>query len=106
MKAAWISDGKGIASLKVEAIDVPQLGPGEAQVRLHCATLNFRDLIVAKGLLIAMDLTGGAERRIPMSCATGVVTAVGDGVSRAWKLRYRRARKEAERHANHSGRRR
>ena len=83
MKAAWISEGAGIDSIMIEDVVVPPPGPGEAQVRLHCATLNFRDLIVAKGLLLeSMGGIAGDGRRVPMSCATGVVMAVGSGVSR------------------------
>ncbi len=83
MKTAWITEGKGIDAITVAQVDVPSPAPGEAQVRLHAATLNFRDMIVAKGLLAAMGgITGGADRRIPMSCAAGVVAAVGEGVMR------------------------
>lgn len=84
MKTAWISEGRGIDSLVIQDDVVAPPAPGEAQVRLHCATLNFRDLIVAKGLLVASigRLTGDADRRVPLSCATGVVTAVGSGVAR------------------------
>lgn len=81
MKTAIVTEGKGIEAIRIERTEAQRPGPREAQLRLHCATLNFRDLIVAKGLLIAMDLTGGGPR-VPMSCATGVVTQVGEGVSR------------------------
>jgi NADPH:quinone reductase-like Zn-dependent oxidoreductase len=83
MKAAFIIEGSGIDAIDVRDVDLPPPGPGEAKVRLHSATINFRDLIVAKGLLIPSmgGITGGVER-IPMSCAAGVVTAVGEGVSR------------------------
>ena len=47
MKAAWISEGRGIDSIAFGEVEVPAPGPGEAQVRLTCATLNFRDLIAA-----------------------------------------------------------
>ncbi|MEJ6009888.1 NAD(P)-dependent alcohol dehydrogenase [Novosphingobium aquae] len=83
MKAATIVEGQGIDAIELRDVDVAPPAPGEAQVRLHCATINFRDLIVAKGLLIPSmgGITGGGTR-IPMSCAAGVVTAVGEGVSR------------------------
>ncbi|MFM5931038.1 MAG: zinc-dependent alcohol dehydrogenase family protein [Novosphingobium sp.] len=83
MKSAFIIEGSGIDAITLRDVDLPAPSAGEAQVRLHCATINFRDLIVAKGLLIPSmgGITGGAER-VPMSCATGVVTAVGEGVSR------------------------
>jgi NADPH:quinone reductase-like Zn-dependent oxidoreductase len=83
MKAATIVEGQGIDAIELRDIEVPPPAPGEAQVRLHCATINFRDLIVAKGLLIPSmgGITGGGTR-IPMSCAAGVVTSVGEGVTR------------------------
>lgn len=82
MKAAFVSEGRGFDSLQLRDMDVSAPGRGEAQVRLHCATLNFRDIIIAKGLLQHMELTGAVTRRIPLSCATGVVTEVGPGVTR------------------------
>ncbi|MFM5907481.1 MAG: zinc-dependent alcohol dehydrogenase family protein [Novosphingobium sp.] len=83
MKSAFIVEGQGIDAIALRDVDLPPPAAGEAQVRLHCATINFRDLIVAKGLLIPSmgGITGGTER-VPMSCATGVVCAVGEGVSR------------------------
>ncbi len=78
-KVATLLSGKGIESITVSEADVPQPGPGEALVRLHAATLNFRDIIMAKALIpgIAKEPT-----LIPLSCAAGEVAAVGGGVTR------------------------
>lgn len=79
MKQAVLQSGKGIDTLTIREADVPQPGPGEALVRLHAATLNFRDLIMAKGLIpgIAKE-----PELVPLSCSAGEVVSVGQGVSR------------------------
>ncbi len=79
MKQAFVQSGQGIATLALRDIAVPQPGPGEALVRLHAATLNFRDIIMAKGLIPGIAKT---PELVPLSCAAGVVEAVGDGVTR------------------------
>jgi NADPH:quinone reductase-like Zn-dependent oxidoreductase len=78
-KVATLQSGKGIATLRVADAPVPQPGPGEALVRLHAATLNFRDIIMAKGLIpgIAKE-----PELIPLSCAAGAVVSLGEGVTR------------------------
>ncbi len=79
MKVAKVYGGKGIDAIKLIEAPVPSPGPGEALVRLRAATLNFRDLIMVKGLIPAIcrepDL-------IPLSCAAGEVVSVGSGVTR------------------------
>lgn len=79
MKTAILESGKGIDTLRVTDAPTPEPGPGEARVRLHAATLNFRDVIMAKNLIpgIAKE-----PEVVPMSCAAGVVEAVGEGVTR------------------------
>ena len=69
----------GIESLTITHEDVPTPGPGEALVRLRAATLNFRDLIMVKGLIPGIYKTPDL---VPLSCAAGVVVAVGAGVTR------------------------
>ncbi len=78
-KLARLLSGKGIETLKIEDAAVPEPGPGEALVRLHAATLNFRDLIMAKGLIpgIAKE-----PDLVPLSCGAGEVVSVGSGVTR------------------------
>lgn len=70
--------GDGIAALQLEERPVPTPGPGEVLVKMTAASLNYRDLLVIKGV-------GGwkpAEPRIPVSDGVGVVVAIGEGVSR------------------------
>ena len=78
-KTASLQSGKGIGTLRIIETPVPRPGPGQALLRLQCATLNFRDHIMADGLI-----PGIAKQPdlIPLSCAAGVVEAVGDGVDR------------------------
>ena len=80
MKQAVLQTGKGIETIAhPRCCRCRKPGPGEALVRLHAATLNFRDIIMAK------DLIPGIAKEpdlVPLSCAAGVVEAVGDGVTR------------------------
>jgi NADPH:quinone reductase-like Zn-dependent oxidoreductase len=79
MKTAVLQSGKGIETLKIVEADVPTPAPGEALVRLHAATLNFRDIIMAKGLIpgIAKE-----PELVPLSCAAGEVVSTGSEVTR------------------------
>lgn len=78
-KVATILSGKGIDQITVRDAPIPEPGPGEALVRLTAATLNFRDLIMCKGLIpgIAKE-----PDLIPLSCAAGEVVSTGGGVTR------------------------
>ncbi|MDE3198283.1 MAG: NAD(P)-dependent alcohol dehydrogenase [Acidobacteriota bacterium] len=78
MKACRFLESFGLEHLRF--IDLPDLqpGPGQAVVRVRACSLNFRDLVVAKGgygRAIAPPLT-------PLSDGAGEVLAVGDGVTR------------------------
>lgn len=79
MKQATIKSWEGIDTIAVEDVPIPRPGPGQALVRLTAATLNYRDIIVAKGLIPGF---GKRPTLVPLSCAAGVVEAVGDSVSR------------------------
>ena len=78
-KVARLLSGKGIETLTIGDAPVPEPGPGEALVRLHAATLNFRDIIMAKALIpgIAKE-----PDLVPLSCGAGEVVSVGSGVTR------------------------
>ena len=78
-KVATLQSGKGIETLRVADAAAPEPGAGEALVRLNAATLNFRDIIMAKGLIpgIAKE-----PDLVPLSCAAGEVVSVGSGVTR------------------------
>lgn len=79
MKLAKVASGKGIDSIRVAEAAVPEPSPGEALVRIKAATLNFRDIIVAKGLIPGL---GKEPDVVPLSCSAAEVVSVGDGVSR------------------------
>jgi NADPH:quinone reductase-like Zn-dependent oxidoreductase len=82
MKTAILETSKGVDTIRIEDRPVPQAGAGEVLVRLHAATLNFRDLIMAKGLIPGIAKEGDL---VPLSCAAGVIEAVGEGVTRVSK---------------------
>ena len=70
----------GIDSLEFVEHSTPQPGPGEVLVRAHAISLNYRDLLMVKGLYNPkLKLP-----RIPCSDGAGEVAAVGEGVTR-WK---------------------
>ena len=77
--AAFAKGGAGIDAIEVRTIDVPAPAPGEATVRLHAATLNYRDLIVIRGQMAGL---AKEPEVIPLSCGAGEVVAVGEGVTR------------------------
>lgn len=76
---SWVIDGGfGIANLKQMERPDPKPGPGQIVVRVRAVSLNFRDLLVTKGMYNPkMPLP-----RIPCSDGAGEVIAIGDGVSR------------------------
>lgn len=79
MKVARAVGGAGIEGLRIVEEDIPAPGPGEALVRLHAATLNFRDLIIVRGMMAGLVKEPDV---VPLSCSAGEVVALGDGVSR------------------------
>jgi NADPH:quinone reductase-like Zn-dependent oxidoreductase len=79
MKSAFARGGAGIEAVVVREVERPAPGPGEALVRLRAATLNFRDLLFAKGILPGLVKE---PEYVPVSCAAGEVVETGQGVSR------------------------
>ena len=75
---AYAKGGEGIDAIELREEPVPSPGPGEALVRLTAATLNFRDLIIVRGMI--PGLTGDGEV-VPTSCGCGEVIELGDGVA-------------------------
>lgn len=66
----------GLDKLTVETRPEPTPGPGQVLVAVKAVSLNYRDLMVAKGVYSPrMPLP-----RVPCSDCAGEVTAVGDGV--------------------------
>ncbi len=78
---AWQISSFGIDSLEFAERPTPQPGPGEVLVRVHAISINYRDLLMVKGLYNPkLKLP-----RIPCSDGAGEVAAIGEGVTR-WKL--------------------
>jgi len=78
MKVFEIQGGFGIDNLKLAERPEPRPGPGQVLLKLRAWSLNYRDLMVIKGLY-------NPKLRlpfIPFSDGVGEVAAVGDGVTR------------------------
>ncbi len=77
---AWEISAFGIHSLEFMERPAPDPGPGEVLVAVRAASVNYRDLMVVKGLYNPkMKLP-----RIPCSDGAGEVVTVGPGV-RMWE---------------------
>src|ERR1700687_1798784 len=78
MKAVELQGAFGIDSLQVVERPAPIPGPGKVLLRMRAWSLNFRDLLVVKGLYnpkLKFPL-------VPLSDGVGEVAAVGEGVTR------------------------
>lgn len=68
----------GLEHLKLEEVPAPQPGPGEVVLDVQSVSLNYRDLLVVKGLYNPrLKLPA-----VPLSDGAGVISAVGPGVTR------------------------
>lgn len=80
MKQGVIEGGFGIDRVVWREVEAREPGPGEVRVGVRAVSLNYRDLLVAKGKYNPrMPLP-----RVPLSDGAGEVLAVGEGVTR-WK---------------------
>jgi NADPH:quinone reductase-like Zn-dependent oxidoreductase len=76
----WQISSFGVDSLEFVERPAPQPGPGEVLVRIHAISINYRDLLMVKGLYNPkMKLP-----RVPCSDGAGEIAAVGEGVTQ-WK---------------------
>ncbi|GAB4468458.1 MAG: NAD(P)-dependent alcohol dehydrogenase [Armatimonadaceae bacterium] len=78
MQAFQISGSFGLDSLKKTELPDPVPGANEVLVRIHAASLNFRDLMMVQGLYNPNQ----PLPLIPLSDGAGEVVAVGSGVRR------------------------
>ena len=81
MRAWQITDTFSIEGLKLNKYPDPEPAPGQVVIRVTAVSLNFRDLLVVKGLY---------TKKLPLplticSDAAGEVEAVGAGVTRVKK---------------------
>jgi len=79
MHRAVASPGAGIDGVRIEQLEIPSPGPGEALLRMRAASLNYRDLLALRGYLPGMK---DRPTYVPLSCGCGEVVAVGEGVDR------------------------
>jgi len=80
MKTIQLHPGKPLQkALELRETDTPVPGDGQVLVRMHAASLNFRDLIVAQG---AYPGTSKERGLIPLSDGAGEVVAIGNDVTR------------------------
>jgi NADPH:quinone reductase-like Zn-dependent oxidoreductase len=78
---AYTTLGDGVDRLKLEERPAPEPKAGEVLVRTRAASLNYRDLLVVKGV----GHWKPSSPRVPVSDGAGEVVAVGGGVSR-WRV--------------------
>ena len=74
----WVIDRHGRGDLRVDEVPISRPGPSEMLVRVRAVSLNARDLMMLEngmGLSLAFPF-------VPASDMSGVVEAVGDGVTR------------------------
>ena len=74
MKAIRIHEHGGLDVLKYEEVPVPEIGPGEALVRVKACALNYLDIWVRRGL------PGLSLPHIPGCDIAGAVEELGEGV--------------------------
>lgn len=78
MKAVEIQDSFGVEQLRVVEREVPVVGRGQVRIRVKAASLNYRDLLMVRGLYNPRQ----PLPLVPCSDGVGVVEEVGEGVSR------------------------
>jgi NADPH:quinone reductase-like Zn-dependent oxidoreductase len=76
MKRYELRDAGGVEGLKAADAPAPKPGPGQALVRVHAVSLNYRDLLVVSGMY-----PGPLPRPlVPTSDGAGEIVEVGPGV--------------------------
>lgn len=78
MRVIEIAESWGLDQLRIAERPEPTPGPGQAQVRMEAASLNYRDLLMVRGHYDPRQ----PLPLVPCSDGVGTVTAVGEGVER------------------------
>lgn len=76
MKTFELQPEEGFAALTLVERGRPSMGPGDVRVAVRAVSLNYRDLMVAKGS------KKRAKRIVPVSDGAGEVIEIGAGVTR------------------------
>ena len=79
MRLYQLPQTTGFDDLTLLEADTPTPGPGQVLVRMHAASLNFRDLAVATGKYMMSTLP---PNLVPLSDGAGEIVALGQGVTR------------------------
>ncbi len=79
MKLYRLPKAEGIDSLTLDEAPTPSPGHGQVLVRMRATSLNFRDLMVVKGVYAR---GGVPPNLIPLSDGAGEVAKIGPGVTR------------------------
>jgi NADPH:quinone reductase-like Zn-dependent oxidoreductase len=78
VRAQVFQTSTGIDALTLVDAPMPAPGPGEVLVHVGAASLNYRDLLIAKGGYRSRQKQ---ENLVPLSDGAGTITALGDGVT-------------------------
>ncbi|AWS42915.1 NAD(P)-dependent alcohol dehydrogenase [Streptosporangium sp. 'caverna'] len=78
MRAYQLDRFESLDGLVLRDREMPQPGPGEAVVRIHARSLNYRDLLI----MHRRYPVPGTAGVVPVSDGAGEVVAVGEGVTR------------------------
>jgi NADPH:quinone reductase-like Zn-dependent oxidoreductase len=74
---AWRIPAFGIDRLSLDEVPTPQPSAGEVLIDVHAVSLNYRDLMMVKGLYNPRL----EPQRIPCSDGAGIITAIGEDVT-------------------------
>src|SRR5262245_22368567 len=78
MNVYEIRETKGIDALVLVEREAPKAGPGQVLIRVHAASLNYRDLLIVRG----QYMRGLKLPLIPLSDGAGEIVETGSGVTR------------------------
>lgn len=78
MRAYHLKDFGGIGDLAIGEQTRPTLGPADVLIRVHARSVNYRDVLIAKGLYPVPAVKGV----VPLSDGAGEVIEIGSAVTR------------------------
>jgi NADPH:quinone reductase-like Zn-dependent oxidoreductase len=81
MRALNVAAPWGLDAIKVVELPDPKPGPGQVLVRMKAVSLNYRDLLMINGMY-GRGAASTTDVITPFSDGSGVVEAVGEGVTR------------------------